>query len=115
MKQQKQCLVLVLATDADRTSPNNEVYYIINSDAPFIINEITGEIFPNGVDFEATVDRPLDPFTVIARDKGLGLIREDIATVDIRVLNVNDEAPIFEVSFLLQLPSNRETCLQTEN
>ena len=87
------------ATDADKTSPNNEVYYLINSDVPFIVNQITGRIFPNGIDYEATVNGQLDPFIVLTRDKGVPDFNEDQAQVIITIINVNDEAPIFDVRF----------------
>ena len=86
------------AEDADITSPNNEIYYVIEDVVPFVVNQVTGEVFSSGVDFEQTVGGVLNPFTIAARDKGTGgEVNEDVATVIITVLNVNDEAPIFSV------------------
>ena len=90
---------LVSATDADSTAPNNEIYYTIDSNVPFIVNPVTGQVFANGIDYEATVNGLIDPFTIVAHDKGIDGAKEARAEVNIQISNVNDEAPVFDVSF----------------
>ena len=92
------CFV-VSATDADSTAPNNEIYYTIDSNVPFIVNPNTGQVFANGIDYEATVNGLIDPFTIVAHDKGIDGAKEDRAEVNIQISNVNDDAPVFDVSF----------------
>ena len=71
---------------------------MIDSNFPFIVNPVTGEVFANGIDYEATPNGRIDTFTIVARDKAGEDHREARAEVNVQINNVNDEAPVFDVS-----------------
>lgn len=86
----------VTATDGDRTKPNNEFLYRIDSGAgdKFRIDFKTGVIY---IEVGAKLDRETkDSYTlnVSATDRG-AVSMTGHCTVDITILDVNDEPPAF--------------------
>ena len=85
----------VSATDNDGSAPNNDVFYLITSGGndKFKIDSKTGEITTIGdIDREARARYSL---VVEAVDKG-SPAKSATATVDIAVVNVNDDTPRFK-------------------
>ena len=85
----------VMATDADSGS-NGVVRFSItsgNSDGSFSIDEISGEI-----EIAADIDREMvSSFTLMVRARDLGIpARSSFATVEITVIDSNDNAPQFD-------------------
>ena len=88
-------IITVTAVDLDLGSNGLVSYYLTDEDSlPFSINSMTGEI-------TGQLDREsMDMFTlqVTARDNG-NPVRSTNTTIDITVLDVNDNPPVFQASF----------------
>ncbi|CAL1540911.1 unnamed protein product [Lymnaea stagnalis] len=97
------------ATDKDGTSPNNELYYVIQSGGQdkFQMNSSTGEI---SVGIGAILDRE-DKATynliVLAIDRG-SPAESSLATVLVTVTDINDSPPVFNSSQIEQKYSTYE-------
>ena len=87
-------VIRTMATDAD-TGSNAEITYSISQEnlvPDFIINSATGAILlASGLDFETT---QIYSFTIMATDNGRPR-RSGTATVFIRIINENEQAPMF--------------------
>lgn len=89
-------VVRVFATDDDSTKPNNQFLYRIDSGAgdKFRIDFQTGEII---IEVGARLDREtrdIYSLNVSATDRG-AVSKTGHCVVDITVLDINDEPPIF--------------------
>ncbi|XP_067670754.1 protocadherin Fat 4-like [Haliotis asinina] len=97
----------VLAKDGDGSSPNNEVFYLIQSGSSdkFTINSITGDIVTSG-----SLDREEESqynMTVVAIDRGNPPL-SGTATVTVNIININDETPVFsQSSVTLRVEENK--------
>ncbi|XP_052266459.1 cadherin-23-like isoform X2 [Dreissena polymorpha] len=89
-------VIQVFASDSDRTPPNNQFLYRIDSGASdkFRINFQTGEIT---VEVGARLDYESVPkyvLNITATDRG-AVPQEGLCVVEISILDENDEAPVF--------------------
>ncbi|XP_064481963.1 cadherin-related tumor suppressor-like [Ornithodoros turicata] len=94
---QRTHVVRISATDADDGPNGNVIYAIVagNVDDSFVIDESTGQIsLLKSLDREKTSSYEL---TVLARDTGVDVKHTSTATVNIQVLDENDNAPEFLV------------------
>ncbi|KAL4239415.1 hypothetical protein ACF0H5_000230 [Mactra antiquata] len=92
-------VIQVFATDGDRMEPNNQILYRIDSGAgdKFRIDFQTGEII---IEVGAKLDRETKyqyMLDVSATDRGATPLT-GLCSVNITVTDVNDEAPVFDVS-----------------
>ena len=91
-------VLTVQATDPDNFT-NAEIVYSLSSqsvDNQFVIDPVSGGISVNGELDRETV--PSYTFKVTARDKGILQVLSGEVSVVITVLDVNDNAPIFNLS-----------------
>ncbi|KAK1163218.1 protocadherin-20-like [Acipenser oxyrinchus oxyrinchus] len=98
-------LIRLTATDAD-SDQNGQVVYSLGPDAPpmFAINTSTGELTVSSVLDREQQD--LYNFTVVAADQGTPSL-ETVTTVLIRVLDQNDNRPLFITNeFTFFIPEN---------
>ncbi|MBN3272308.1 PCD20 protein, partial [Polyodon spathula] len=98
-------LIRLTAIDAD-SDQNGQVVYSLGPDAPpmFVINTSTGELTVSSVLDREQQD--LYNFTVVAADQGTPSL-ETVTTVLIRVLDQNDNRPLFITSeFTFFIPEN---------
>ncbi|RVE63928.1 hypothetical protein OJAV_G00140990 [Oryzias javanicus] len=90
-------VVLVVSAVDDDRGENGYITYTINSDQslPFAIHQRTGEVrITRDLDFESSKDS--FTFAVRASDWGSPYRRESELNVTIRVININDNPPLFE-------------------
>ncbi|KAI6653368.1 hypothetical protein LOD99_3588 [Oopsacas minuta] len=84
----------VSATDVDSDDVTTFVFSLDNSSAPFAIDSETGVITTTS----ATIDRETTPsfsFTVQVEDSATTPINQDVASVTVIVIDVNDNNPVF--------------------
>ncbi|CAK8697279.1 unnamed protein product [Clavelina lepadiformis] len=98
-------VIQVSATDKDGSDGIKYKFYpsVKSSSFPFGINTTTGRIFvvhENELDRESVESYR---FTVIAEDLGLPLSFSSMTTVEVQLLDVNDEIPYFNSSLTLQV------------
>ena len=88
----------IIQADDDDSGVNGEVaYFIIHAyhSFPFDINRRTGIIFVSNPQFLDAEERLHYDFKVVARDGGFPA-RQATSVVNITIINVNDEAPVFD-------------------
>ncbi|KAM3601137.1 uncharacterized protein V6R79_008280 [Siganus canaliculatus] len=91
-------VVLVVSAVDDDKGENGVVTHTISGDEtlPFIIDQNTGEIrITRDLDFESSDDMYI--FAVRASDWGSPYRRESEVNVTVRLINVNDNQPLFEM------------------
>uniref|UniRef100_A0A673ATT1 FAT atypical cadherin 3b n=1 Tax=Sphaeramia orbicularis TaxID=375764 RepID=A0A673ATT1_9TELE len=88
--------IVVSAADADKGENGYITHTISNDpDLPFNIDQATGEVrITRDLDFESSED--FYTFTVRASDWGSPYRRESEVNVTIRLININDNQPLFE-------------------
>uniref|UniRef100_A0A3B4ZC29 Protocadherin Fat 3-like n=1 Tax=Stegastes partitus TaxID=144197 RepID=A0A3B4ZC29_9TELE len=90
-------VVLIVSAVDDDKAENGYVTHTISGEQslPFAIDQDTGEVrITNDVDFESSDD--IYTFAVRASDWGSPYRRESEVNVTIRVININDNRPLFE-------------------
>ncbi|XP_061755353.1 protocadherin Fat 3-like [Nerophis ophidion] len=90
-------VVLVVSAVDDDKGENGYITHTISGPRwlPFIINQSTGEVrITRDLDFESTGD--IYKFAVRASDWGSPYRRESEVNVTVRLMNINDNPPVFE-------------------
>ena len=102
----------IVASDADRVVPNNQLSYsieVIGNCFAIISNNIT---VANPIDFEE-LDTPLFNVTITVSDGGTPSLSSTVS-VQIQVLDVNDNPPVINGSITVSLEENQATYPTTQ-
>ena len=88
-----QVIVTVSATDNDKYGSTNITYMLSPDVVDFVIDPVTGVITTNDIVFDRETEDYVN-FTILAIDNDIGMMT-GTATVNITVLDVNDNPPMF--------------------